>query len=206
MKSGVQITSAVVLVGVIVWLFIRIEGYKDAQANQQREANRLKWLLSAKEAENDSIKLMAEYSEPDTIWDSIPVPYAVYNDATGETDTLYKKVPWAKLFGLVKFDTTAEIGPKSNPLKVRVKGWLYYPKEYEYLNRLLVYPVAGKPPTMPVTTSRKSVGIGLNYLRAFNQHDYLGVSVRYKRFSVIGSYDPWRKSLIVGGSYEWFTF
>lgn len=211
MGKSFTIGSAIALVGLIAWLFIRIEGYKDAKNDQLRETNRLEWLLSAKEAENDSIKLMAEYSEPDTIWDSIPVPYAVYDTVTGDSIMLYKKVPWAKLFGSVKFDTTVKIGPELDSLKIRVKGWLYYPKEYEYLNRLLIYPVMGpKTPYLPPERSQaKRWGLGLSYLRSFsgaNASDYFGGSVRYKRLTFVSGYDPWRKSLISGLNYEILSF
>lgn len=203
MKSGVQITSAVVLVGVIAFLFFRIEGYKDAKAKQFREISRLEWLIAAKEAENDTLRIMGRYSDTVTVWRTRI--RTQINTISGKVDTVYEDI--ADISGSIKIDTTRDFGPGSNPLKVRVAGEFWYPEEYSNRNWMLIHPIIGaKMPVMPVTRSQKSVGIGLNYLRSFNGHDFFGVSVRYKRFTVLGSYDPWQKSLISGISIELLTF
>lgn len=209
MKSSVQITSAVVLVGVIVWLFIRIEGYKDAKSDQARELYRVNWLLEAKEKENDVLREFGEYSEPVTIWDSIPVPYPVHD--TLPPDTHYVQIP--RIWGYFEIDTVVGLGLRTNPLYIRVKGRVYHPEKYHGLNWLKVYQDSldswNPAITPPEPSQAKRWGLGLCYLRSFssaNPSDYFGVSVRYKRFTVVGSYDPWQKSLISGISIELLTF
>lgn len=195
--------------GLIVWLFIRIEGYKDAKVDQARELYRVNWLLEAKEKENVKLREFGEYAIPDTVWDSIPIPYPVHD--TLPPDTFYAQIP--RVWGHFEIDTVVGLGLKANPLYVRVEGEVYYPKEYESMNWLKVYQDSldiWNPPVMPPDRSQaKRWGLGLSYLRSFssaNAGDYFGGSVRYKRFTVVGSYDPWRKSLISGISYELFTF
>lgn len=193
MKSGLKIGSAVALVGLIAFLFWRIESYKDAQQVQTQEIHRLEWLISAKEAENDTLRGIGQYTKPETT--IVSRVRVIVDTLEGRIDTVYEDIP--KIYGSIKIDTTRDFGPGSNPMKVRVAGEFWYPPEYSNRNWMLIHPIVGaKVPIMPVTTSQKSVGIGLNYLRSFNQHDFFGVSVRYKRFTVAGSYDPWRKEAL----------
>jgi hypothetical protein len=196
--KGFKIGGAIGLVSLIA--FLAFKAYEFRQKNIE-----LEWLLFAKQAEVDTLKVIAEYSVPETV---IVSRIRVIHDTTEghiTVDTVYEDIP--KIYGSIKIDTTRDFGPGSNPLKVRVAGEFWYPPEYSHRNWMLIHPIIGeKVPQMPVTKSQKSVGIGLNYLRSFNQHDYFGVSVRYKRFTLIGSYDFWRKSLISGISMELFTF
>lgn len=206
MKSSVQITSAVVLVGVIVWLFIRIEGYKDAKSDQARELHRLEWLLSAKEAETDSIKNIGRYSKIDKISVKKPLKI-VYRDSL-HVDTVYGDTPEIseKFPGKISIDTTKEYGPESNRLSVHVSGRFYYPEEYSYRNWLLIVPSFKEAPYVPVTPRPKSWSIGLNYSRAFSHGDYLGVAVRYKRFTVAPAYDPWHKIALMTVGFDILSF
>lgn len=190
------------LVGMIAFLYWQNGQLKDTRADQLQEINTLHWMLSAKEAENDSIKNIGEYTEIDTVWQTKMV--AKTDTISGKVDTVYEDM--ATISGSIKIDTTKEYGPESNRLSVHVSGQFYYPEEYSYRNWLLIVPSFKEAPYVPVTRSQKSVGIGLNYLRSFSGRDYFGVSVRYKAFTVVGSYDPWRKSLISGISVELLTF
>lgn len=198
MKSGFKIGSVIGLVGLIAFLAFKAYDF--------REKNRsLEWLLFAKQAEVDTLKVIAEYSEPETVL--VSQVRIIHDTTEGKitVDTVYEDIP--TIYGSIKIDTTTDFGPGSNPGKVRVAGEFWYPPEYGYRNWMLIHPIIGeKMPIMPVARRQKSVGIGLNYLRSFNSGDFLGLNVRYKRFTVVGSYDPWQKSLISGISYELLTF
>ncbi len=195
MKSGVQITSAVVLAGVIVWLFIRIEGYKDAKSDQARELHRVNWLLEAKEKENVKLREFGEYSIPDTVWDSIPMPYPVHD--TLPPDTFYARIP--RIWGYFEIDTVVGLGLKANPLYVRVEGRVYHPKEYETRNWLKVYQDSldswGLPPLPPSPPKSRSWGIGADVLMSSRGWSGAGLTFKYNRFSLgAGKYfgnRPW---------------
>lgn len=174
------------LVGLLAYLFWQ-------RGNQIQEINRLEWLLSAKQAEVDTLKVIAEYSVPETV--IVSRIRLVVDTLEGRTDTVYEDIP--VISGSIEIDTTKEFGPESNPMAVRVWGRFWYPEEYSYRNRLLIYPIAGKSPYLPLTArSPKSWGLGLVYIRSATttySGDYVGASVRYKRLTFAGAYDPWRK-------------
>lgn len=198
MKSGLKLGGAIGLISLIAFLAFKAYSFRN-------EKIELEWLLFAKQAEVDTLKVIAEYSAVETVL--VSQVTIVYDTTEGQitVDTVYESIP--KIYGSIKIDTTRDFGPGSNPLKVRVVGEFWYPEEYSNRNWMLIHPIIGKKvPIMPVTRSQKSVGIGLNYLRSFNGHDFFGASVRYKRFTVVGSYDPWQKSLISGISIELLTF
>lgn len=177
----------------------------------QKENEAYEWLLAAKEAENDTLRDIGEYVEPDTIWDSTSVAYAVYDTVSGDSVTLYKKMPWAKIFGSIKFDTTQEFGPGSNRITVRVKGQFWYPKEYGSRNWMTIAPkIPGKPPGMPMARqSEYTWGMGLIYARSIRDgagNDYMGISVRYRRLTLAGGYDYWRKAGLATIGFEALRF
>lgn len=208
MTKNFKIGSAVSLgiAGLVAFLIVWIYSLKTDKAS-------LEWELAAKDAEDLVIKPIAEYSEPDTIWDSIPAPYAIYDTIPGKPDTLWKKVPWAKLYGSVKFDTTIKLGPKSNPLSIRTEVEIWYPKEFSYRNRFKLYPVDGETPYRPLSArSRPKWGLGLSYTRSFSvssdRHgmDYMGISGRYQRFSLTSAYDPWHKTALMTVGFDIWGF
>lgn len=207
MANGLKIGSAVAIVGLIAFLFIRIDNLKDAQQVQTQEIYRLEWLLSAKEAEVETLKVIAQYSVPETV--IVSRVRVVTDTITARVDTLYEDI--AAIYGSIEIDTTKEFGPDSNPLAVRVWGRFWYPEEYSHRNRMLIYPIlAEKPPYLPVTPrSPDNWGIGLVYIRSVNVtsgNDYFGVSVRYSRLILASGYDPWAKSAIGGIGLEILRF
>ena len=202
MGNGFKIGSAAVALVIVAGL-IGLYSYLNSKIDDlEREKLRLERQIVTIDAEKDSLLGLGEYVITDTLWDSIPVPYPVHD--TLPPDTFF--VPWPRIRGHITIDTFKTFGPDYDPLSVKVTGKFYFPEQKPDTNWLKIVPSFRSAPNLPVTRSQKSVGIGLNYLRAFNQHDYFGVSVRYKRFTVIGSYDPWRKSLIAGLNYEILRF
>lgn len=193
--SAISIVGIVGLVGFYVYLNSKINGLEREKIQLQRE-------IVTIEAENDSLLGLGVYIISDTLWDSIPVPYPVHD--TLPPDTHYVRIP--RYRGSITIDTSKTFGQDYDPLSIKVTGKFYFPEQEPDTNWLKIVPSFKDAPYVPVTRCQKSVGIGLNYLRAFNQHDYFGASVRYKRFTVVGSYDPWRKSLISGISIELLTF
>jgi hypothetical protein len=200
MIKNFKIGSAISLgmAGLVAFLIIWIYSLKADKAQ-------LEWDLAARDAENDTLKAMGEYAIPDTIWDSIPVPHVVYDTITGEADTSYKKIPWFMLVGSIKIDTIKQLGPHGNRLSIRVAGEFWYPEQYSNRNWLLIHPVAGTP-YRPLTARQKSWSVGLNYSRSFGQGDFLGVAVRYKRFTVAPAYDPWGKTVLMTVRFDILGF
>ncbi len=187
MTKNFKIGSAVSLgiAGLVAFLIIWIYSLKADKAQ-------LEWDLAAKDAEIDTIFVQAKYSVPETVW-SYQIRI-VHDTITGRIDTVLGQFP--EVLGSIKVDTTKELGPPSNLLSIRVVGELWYPEKYSNRNWLLIHPVAGTP-YKPLTPRSKSWSVGLNYSRAFSQGDFLGVAVRYKRFTVAPAYDPWHKNILM---------
>lgn len=194
--STVSIVGIVALVGLYAYLNSKV-------GNLEREKNRLEWLLAAKEAENDTIRVIAEYTEIDTVWRT-RVRTRI-DTLSGKVDTVYEDI--ADIRGVIEIDTTKQLGPESNPMAIRVWGRFYYPEEYGHQNRLLIHPIISeRPPYKPLTPRQKSWSVGLNYSRSFSQGDFLGVSVRYKRFTVAPAYDPWHKTALMTVGFDIWRF
>ncbi len=177
----------------------------------QERNEELEWLIFAKEAENDTLKAIGQYTVVETL---IVSRIRVIHDTTeGQitVDTLIESIP--KIYGSIKIDTTKKMGPGSNPISIRVAGEFWYPREYSHRNWMVIHPVAGKTPVMlSKPRSPPKWGLGLSYTRSFGSSsdahgsDYLGGSVRYQRFTLTSGYDFWQKSLILGISMELLTF
>ncbi len=182
MTKNFKIGSAVALVGLIAFLIFRVYSLRD-------DKTRLEWELAAKDDAIDTIRVVAEYSVPETVW----VPTIRYDTTEGRIDTIYGETP--KLSGSIRIDTTKELGADSNPVSIRVVGELWYPKEYSNRNWLLIHPVAGTPYLPPTPRSPRSWGLGVTYTRSFSG-DYFGTSVRRGKITLGGAYDPWRKKAL----------
>ncbi len=194
--GAISVVGIVALVGLYLYLNSKI-------ANLEREKLQLEREIVTQNAENDSLLGLGTYVITDTIWgDSFSVPYPVHD--TLPPDTHYVRIP--RYRGYITIDTSKTFGPGYDPLSIEVTGKFYFPEQEPDTNWLKIVPRFFNGPIMPVTKSRKSVGIGLNYSRSFNSGDFLGLNVRYKRFTVVGSYDPWQKSLISGLNYEILSF
>lgn len=198
--------SLIGLVGLIAYLFIRIEGYKDAKVDQAQELHRVNWLLDAKEKENVELREFGEYSIPDTVWDSIPIPYPIHD--TLPPDTFYAQIP--RIWGHFEIDTVVGLGLKANPLYVRVEGEVYYPEKYSGLNWLKIYQDSldsWNPPPLPRKDYKvPRYGIGLGIALKTPRGAYLGLNGRFSKTSLSVFYDPWQKSLLSEISIELFTF
>ena len=202
MTNGFKIGSAAVALVIVAGL-IGLYSYLNSKIGDlEREKLRLERQIVTIDAEKDSLLGLGTYTITDTLWDSIPAPPAVHD--TLPPNTVY--VPWPRIRGHITIDTFKTFGPDYDPLFVRVTGKFFFPEQEPDTNWLKIVPSFKDVPIMPVTKSWKSVGIGLNYLRSFNQYDYFGATVRYKRFTVVGSYDPWRKSLIAGVNLNILSF
>lgn len=194
-KIGSAVGALVIVAG-LIFFFSRLQSQinsKDDEIRQLTAENAyVVWQWSVERDKRDTLGNVGEYIDIDTLWrtririDTLP----------GKIDTVYESI--GDIRGVIKIDTSRTFGPGPDSLKIQVEGRLYYPDEFANRSWLLIYrePGSGKPPVTPVTKSQKSVGIGLNYSRSFDQHDFFGVSVRYKRFTVTGSYDPWRKGVL----------
>ncbi len=202
MKSSFKIGSVIGLVGLIAFLAFKAYDF--------REKNRsLEWLLFAKQAEVDTLKVIAEYSVVETVL--VSRVRIVTDTLEGKIiiDTVYEDIP--AIYGSIKIDTTRDFGPGSNPLKIRVAGEFWYPPEYSNRNWMLIHPVMGSkmPYLPPERRSRDKWGLGLTYSRSLSDGsgmDYMGISGRYRRLSLACSYDFWKKAYLGTISYEPFTF
>lgn len=206
MTNGLKIGSMVAIIGLIAYLFIRIEGYKNANAKLHQDINGVNWLLEAKEKENDILREFGEYAIPDTVWDSIPIPYPVHD--TLPPDTFYAAIP--RIWGHFEIDTVVGLGLRANPLYVRVEGEVYYPKKYESLNWLKVYQDSldsWNPPPLPQKDYKvPRYGIGLGIAFKTSQGAHIGLQGRFGKTSLGLFYDPWRKVGLAMVGYEVLRF
>ncbi len=188
------------LVAVIVYLFWQVDKLKDTRADQIQEINTLHWMLSAKEAETDSIKDIGQYAVPETVL----VSRVRYDTTDGRIDTVLEQIP--KISGSIKIDTTKEYGPKSSRLSIHVSGQFYYPEEYSYRNWMLIVPNFRKPPVVAKQQKMRSYAVGLGIAFKTPDEAYFGLQGRFRRTSLGLSYNPWRKTALMTVGFDILRF
>lgn len=199
---------AILLGGIIVFLWIRGNRYR-GQYKDQIEVNRqLDWDKSLAEAKSDSLKGIGEYSNIRV--DTISRPYPVPGPARTEYDTVYlesgEMEPEPAIISRVEVDTSKWFGPEGERFGVRVYGLFHWPREFSYRNRLLIDPLGfEQPPTAP-SEARSRFGWGVAPTIAWKSKDalYAGVSVNAGRVSIIGLSDFRKPAWIFGLGYRIF--
>lgn len=164
------------LAGAVVFLFWQNNALK-------ADLSTVEWKLTTLKAERDTVYVQAEYSPPDTIWQT--KIRTLIDTVSGQVDTIYEDIP-GPLTGNISFDTTKMFGQDHNPLSVQVTGKFWYPAEFSHQNWLLIVPEFGKPAAI-VSNGRspKIWGIGLACAISSRQKAYLGLGGRFNRTSAV---------------------
>lgn len=188
-------------VATLVIFFLRLQGQVNSRNDEiqvlEKEIEYQAYQTSIDKAKDDTLKGIGSYSEPDTVW---PDAEIIYRDSL-RVDTLRSYMPLPKISGFVEIDTSKAFGADS--FRVRVYAKLHYPEEFAYKNRLLFYPVSGKPPEKPVAKrSLPNWGIGLACAISLDGRGNLGLYGRNGRASLTLFWTPETSRWMVGANYE----
>lgn len=189
----------IIALGILVSLLVARQKAQARFIEAAREADSLSFVAMALQEQVKAMVGLGEYGV-DTVW------------APPEIDTLKLQLPpdtilvptYAKT---VSFDTTKNFEYGDWAFGVRAKGRFFCDEEYKHLNKLELYPTYWiRPPPLepdilqidPQLLSR--IGFG-----AVVVNDYLGVSGRYNRFTLM-ALKRLGSGWAAGGVYEFWNF
>lgn len=189
----------IIALGIVAALLVARQRSQARYIGEKRYADSLSFVVMTLKEQVEPIIGLGEYGI-DTVW------------APPEVDTLKLQLPpdtvlvptYAKT---VSFDTTKNFEYGDWAFGVRAKGRFFCDEEYKHLNKLELYPTHWiRPPPLepdilqidPQLLSR--IGFG-----AVIVNDYLGVSGRYDRFTMM-ALKRLGSGWAAGGVYEFWRF
>lgn len=174
------VAIVIIALGILAALLIARQKAQARFIEKAREADSLSFVAMVLQEQIEAMVGIGEY-KPDTIW----VP--------PEIDTLIRRIPYPEtllvpeIVGTVGFDTTVDFKWSDWGIGIRAEGKFYCDSAYSNLNSLKLYPTYWKRPP-PLKPDLLQIDPRLLSRFAFGAvivNDYLGVSGRYDRFTVM---------------------